>query len=825
MKKYEHNYGKNPEGVLSTTSGYATETTNFGEAAFGILNKSTRDKSNFTTPEVVSSSTATLFSVGNGSNGIRKNIIELKADGTVYISGIGSYDGTTTDGASTIQDTIQDTNDQVQNVIEELEKVNTSIDSINIEKSQDSDLVYTLRVDGEDRGTINIPKDQFLKDVSYNDVTNELVFTFVTKDTDNKEVRVNLTDLVDIYTAGNGINIDNKQISVKIDGTSDPYIQLSADGVKITGINEALEDYLPLSGGTMTGNITFKSVPDSNGYEYVDLGLPSGNLWAKYNIGANSEEEAGLRFQWGDTQGYTAEQIGNGEGLKAFDWADYKFSIDGSSSNFSKYNASDSKTVLDPEDDAAHVNMGGNWRMPTLDEYKELCLNTNIYLVPTEGEEIQGTVQEQNGNVIINWAPQAEGTLKGVKFYKKGDKQTYMFVPVSGKAYDRSVQNVSKTGYLWSSSRVVTFSSWGVTSSWLFGFDWSDGYVGNSGRRYGHPVRGVLSSNTENSKGIIIEDKTESDLLNAAGSTVTVQSILDQVPEPDLSPLQNAIGDNTYEGSNYLTKETNLTDAVIQLDEEIKATNDNLALEHANAEATYATKDEVTEAVGNIDLSNYVTLDSKQTINGRKTFSDQVNIKHIPSATNSNTALRIQKPESSGGFSVDLVRNESSTSSAVVTIINSINDITANNGGALRILNDLDSDLYAHGVRIGYKGIMISGDRASSDDQDMTLTNKSITITGKTTSDLLNAGGSTTPISDIITQVQESLTVATSSADGLMSAADKTKLDGIDTQNLATKSEVNAKVSGTGVSSIQVVATLPDVQEEGVLYIVTGEGA
>ena len=120
-------------------------------------------------------------------------------------------------------------------------------------------------------------------------------------------------------------------------------------------------------------------------YEYVDLGLLSGLLWAKKNIGAETEEEAGLYFQWGDTQGYTAEQVGDGEGLKAFSWADYKFSIDGSSSNFSKYNASDSKTVLDPEDDAAHVNMGGNWRMPTFEEYKELCLNTDIYLVPTEG--------------------------------------------------------------------------------------------------------------------------------------------------------------------------------------------------------------------------------------------------------------------------------------------------------------------------------------------------------------------------------------------------------------------------------------------------------
>ena len=108
MEKYEHNYGKNPEGVLSTTSGYATETTNFGEAAFGILNKSTRDKSNFTTPEVVSSSTATLFSVGNGSDGIRKNIIELKADGTVLISGVGGYDGTNPENATGIAESIDE---------------------------------------------------------------------------------------------------------------------------------------------------------------------------------------------------------------------------------------------------------------------------------------------------------------------------------------------------------------------------------------------------------------------------------------------------------------------------------------------------------------------------------------------------------------------------------------------------------------------------------------------------------------------------------------------------------------------------------------------
>ena len=214
--------------------------------------------------------------------------------------------------------------------------------------------------------------------------------------------------------------------------------------------------------------------------------------WAKCNIGANSEEEAGLYFQWGDTQGYTAEQVGDGEGLKAFSWADYKWSVDGSSSNFSKYNASDNKTVLDPEDDAAHVNMGGNWRMPTFEEYEELCLNTDIYLVPTEGEEIQGTAQKQSTGTRINWASKAEGTVKGVKFYKKGDKQTYMFVPAYGDAYNGSVQFVGQDGYLWASS----LRSFNATYAWIFGFtaEYSGfGYVGSSSRNRGYPVRGVLA--------------------------------------------------------------------------------------------------------------------------------------------------------------------------------------------------------------------------------------------------------------------------------------------------------------------------------------------
>lgn len=315
--------------------------------------------------------------------------------------------------------------------------------------------------------------------------------------------------------------------------------------------NESIQDirdtYLPLAGGTMSGSITFESI-DVNGHEYVDLGLPSGNLWAKYNIEATSEEEAGLYFQWGDTQGYTPEQIGKGEELKAFSWDDYKWSVDGSSSNFSKYNDSDGKTVLDLEDDAAHVLMGGNWRMPTLEEYKELCLNTDIYLVPTEGEEIQGTAQDQGqrGGITIKWASPVEGTLKGVKFYKKGDKQTYMFVPAPGFAYDGSVQYVGQNGRLWTSSR---FSS-NVRYAWYFYFGANVGGVEDgSGRVVGVPVRGVCpKSYTGNI--ITVSGKTSTDLLNAAGSTTTIDTVRDGLATKE--EVNNSLNKYVPKWSNML---------------------------------------------------------------------------------------------------------------------------------------------------------------------------------------------------------------------------------------------------------------------------------
>ena len=93
-----------------------------------------------------------------------------------------------------------------------------------------------------------------------------------------------------------------------------------------------------------------------NGHEFVDLGLPSGLKWATCNVGAENPEDYGLYFAWGETTGFTADQVENGE--RVFDEA--------------SYTASAISTDLTLEQDAAHVHMGGEWRMPTYDECQEL---------------------------------------------------------------------------------------------------------------------------------------------------------------------------------------------------------------------------------------------------------------------------------------------------------------------------------------------------------------------------------------------------------------------------------------------------------------------
>ena len=124
-----------------------------------------------------------------------------------------------------------------------------------------------------------------------------------------------------------------------------------------------------------------------NGHEYVEIG---GLKWATMNVGANSVTDYGLYFQWGDTQGYTASQVGSGSGQKYFGWADYKY-CNGTSSVMTKYNDTDGKTVLDIEDDAVRANWGGVWRMPTTAELQALGDAVNaVWTTNYQGSGING---------------------------------------------------------------------------------------------------------------------------------------------------------------------------------------------------------------------------------------------------------------------------------------------------------------------------------------------------------------------------------------------------------------------------------------------------
>lgn len=196
---------------------------------------------------------------------------------------------------------------------------------------------------------------------------------------------------------------------------------------------------------------------NNNGYGYVDFGLPSKTLWAAMNVGAYKPSDFGLYFQWGDTQGYTAEQVGKD---KQFNWANYKWSIDGIDSNFSKYNTAGN--TLDLEDDAANIHMSGDWHMPTLTQIRELINETDNTWTTQDGVNGRLFTSKKNGKSI--------------------------FIPAAGVMWDGSLYYSGGSGYVWSSMLSAYYVDYGQS----LGFDSDNEGLGNFYRFVGLSVRGVL---------------------------------------------------------------------------------------------------------------------------------------------------------------------------------------------------------------------------------------------------------------------------------------------------------------------------------------------
>lgn len=157
-----------------------------------------------------------------------------------------------------------------------------------------------------------------------------------------------------------------------------------------------------------------------NGHDYVDLGLPSGTLWATCNVGATMREDCGDYFAWGEIMRKTN-----------YDWDTYKYWSDNAltkycnNSEFGYNGFTDDLTVLQPIDDAAIVNWGNGWRIPTKEQWEELNNNTT---------NIWTTQNGVNGRLFT------------------ASNGTSLFLPVTGGYFGHWIEEANMTGSYWSSS-------------------------------------------------------------------------------------------------------------------------------------------------------------------------------------------------------------------------------------------------------------------------------------------------------------------------------------------------------------------------------------
>ncbi len=214
-------------------------------------------------------------------------------------------------------------------------------------------------------------------------------------------------------------------------------------------------------GGFTAACTVLISNPDYNGYEYVDLGLSV--KWATVNVGATTPEGYGDYFAWGETNpkseySWSTYLYCNGTGSTLTKYCDNK--------NYGYNGFKDNIAVLSQTDDAARVNWGGSWRMPSSDELKELRNSDNCTWTRT--------------------------TLNGVAGYKVQSKKSgytnnWIFLPVAGSQDNSKLYSDGSVGYYWSNTVgsdigkafLITFSRYSATE------------ITNYYRYYGYSIRPV----------------------------------------------------------------------------------------------------------------------------------------------------------------------------------------------------------------------------------------------------------------------------------------------------------------------------------------------
>ncbi len=273
------------------------------------------------------------------------------------------------------------------------------------------------------------------------------------------------------------IVVDGKVNNQDLSALVDAYLSV-ANATPVTDLNG--DGSLSIADITkLIAIINDSSSPvNSNGHQYVDLGLPSGTLWATCNIGASSPEESGYFYAWGETAS-----------KDSYTWSTYKW-CDGDDCSSSDqtltkycdrggYGIIDGKISLELEDDAAHVNWGGDWHIPTQEQFQELMDYCTV-----ERIDIENTDKE------------------GYKFTSANGKS--IILPYAGRRRDDSFS--SSQFYYWSANLYMTSeasSNHCTDVQCLRPAGSEETKLSSADRYYGLPIRPVLSEYTPVAKPVL----------------------------------------------------------------------------------------------------------------------------------------------------------------------------------------------------------------------------------------------------------------------------------------------------------------------------------
>ena len=250
----DQNLAIQPVGVIPTGDGKSIEVT--AEGAISLIGAA--DAENGTLPMLEDGALVwkTLEQIGAGDgndnttyefnfenekitvtpkhNGVAQEVVELDLSAFVTADELAEELGKLVD------------NDTTYSVAEgeKVLKLNETVFSTEIGLKHENGMISLTGIDGEviaEFSDADFVKDSVLEDVNYNTETKEIEFTWKTVDGETKTDAVSVADFVQIYTAGNGLEVANNEFAVKVDTESESFLTVGANGVKLAGVQTAID--------------------------------------------------------------------------------------------------------------------------------------------------------------------------------------------------------------------------------------------------------------------------------------------------------------------------------------------------------------------------------------------------------------------------------------------------------------------------------------------------------------------------------------------------------------------------------------------------------